>query len=190
MGGACGHEPSRNMGHRRESRPHLYVRSRTVLYSYSITADSWTALGSAVPLSVGAGCTLAWLPNWDADKLVAIPAAGSANIYLYSIGTQGWSAALTLAPPLNELHATGSYGFPRGHNRLILHGVNNGRFYQLTPGASVWTVAPLYTNTMWANSAARVGCRGDMYTDPNGIEYLVSVISAGAYLFRVPLLTV
>jgi hypothetical protein len=169
----------------------------TALLAYSISGNTWSTATGAIPVAVGAGNGLHWLPGYDSDKLILVKGGASAVIYQYSMSTTTWSSALAYVPA-TETYTTGTHSIPRinplvtggpsnssaMNNRLLIQLNATGKIYEFDPVAL--TLLPLATQWMATEGAAIVGNRLN-YIVSSGVEFIYYQLHTSALFLRVGL---
>lgn len=85
---------------------YLIGNNSTTWYYFSITGNSWTSMGTALPAAAGAGCALRWVFGYNTDRLYYIRGTATASVWYYSIATPGFTAVTY--QPATETFTTGT----------------------------------------------------------------------------------
>jgi len=133
---------------------YLIGNNATVMYTYTISTDTWAVTGAptALPAAAGAGCSLIWTWNSNPDNLLFIRGTATSAMYNYSISTDTWSTVILYVPRI-ETFTTGTYSvyhplndsvyiFKESTKRVYMYDIVNQklRAFQtmtITPGTSV-----------------------------------------------------
>lgn len=175
---------------------YLIGNNATVMYRYSVGANTWAttsanAANPAIPAvngSIGAGCTIKWLPSFSPDKLFIVRGGATANVYTYDLVTNTF-ATLTFYPN-TETFSTGSAHSVRGvggkgFTVLMMKDVT-GRIYEGDAGLS--RILPKMNQWLWASGTAYQGDRSSCMRSPDGIEFYYYQVATGSAMLRCALL--
>jgi hypothetical protein len=86
---------------------YLIGNNSSTWYRYSVSADSWTTMSTALPDVAGAGCALVWTWGFNPDRIYYLKGGGSSSIYYYSISANAFSSDISYQPKF-ETFSTGT----------------------------------------------------------------------------------
>ena len=167
---------------------YLIGNNATIFYRYQITTNAWVVSPTTIascPSTSGAGCSLAWMPGWNTDRIVRIRGTATATIEYYSITGNSWTAITYL--PATETFTTGTQIATKGmaDDKIFIQKDATLRIYCLDLGDA--TLTPQATEYLVASGAALVGDRLVYVKETNGIEFLYFAPSTSANFLRTPI---
>jgi len=159
---------------------YLIGNNSTTWYRYSISGNSWTTMSTSLPAAAGAGCSLIWPWDFDADKLYFIRGGGTASIYVYSFSSNSWTT-LSYQPASETFGAGSSAIYVPGQKRIYITKDTTHRIYYLELSEN-----RMYPGGMWpyASGSAVTGRAMAYVKSPDGAEYIYYRRHSGAELFR------
>lgn len=175
---------------------YLIGHNTTVMYRYSVGANTWSTTSAnggnpaipAVTGSIGAGCTIKWLPAFAPDKLFIIRGGGTANVYIYDLVANTFSTEdfypNTETFSLGSAHSVRSVG-GKGFSVLMLKDVT-GRIYEGDAGLN--RLLPKMQMGLGAMGTAYQGDRSSCMRSPDGVEFYYYQIVTGSGMVRCALL--
>lgn len=175
---------------------HMYMvgNSATVMYRYQVSTNTWAttnAAGAAIPAvtgTVGTGCSIKWLPSYDADKLYIVRGNGSANIYTYSLGANTF-ATQTFYPNTETFttastHTARSIG-GKGYS-IISSKDTTMRIYEYDPSLS--RLHPKMNQWLYPTGSAVQGDRATCLRSPDEVEFYYLLLSSSTAFVRCALI--
>lgn len=175
---------------------HMYMvgNNATVMYRYQVSTNTWAttnATGGAIPAvtgAVGGGCSIKWLPSYDADKLYIVRGSGTANIYTYSLGTNTF-ATQTFYPNTETFttastHTARSIG-GKGYS-IISMKENTMRIYEYDPSLS--RLHPKMNQWLYPTGAAVQGDRATCLRSPDEVEFYYLLLPSSTAFVRCALI--
>jgi hypothetical protein len=182
---ALSHTCSTYHGDGNDDYIYLIGNGSTVFYRYSITGNSWINNLTATTGVNGAGCSLAWMPGWNTDRIVRIRGGATAVIDYYSIINNNWTTITYL--PATETFTTGTMIATKGMagDKIYIQKDATLRIYCLDLGDL--TLTPQATEYIVATGAALVGDRMVYVIETNGIEFIYFALHTSANFLRTPI---
>ena len=175
---------------------HMYMvgNNATVMYRYQVSTNTWattSAAGTAIPAvtgAVGVGCSIKWLPSYDADKLYIVRGNGTANIYTYSLGANTFATQTFY--PNTETFATASTHTARsigskGYS-IISSKDTTMRIYEYDPSLS--RVQPKMNQWLYPPGAAVQGDRATCLRSPDEVEFYYLLLPLSTAFVRCALI--
>ena len=176
---------------------HMYIvaSTATVMYRYQVSTNTWAttnAAGAAMPsmtsMMVGGGCSIKWLPSYDADKLYIIRGNNTANIYTYSLGANTF--ATQTFQPNTETFTTASTHTVRsigGKGYSIISSKDaTMRIYEYDPSLS--RLHPKMNQWLYPTGAAVQGDRATCLRSPDEVEFYYLLLPASTAFVRCALI--
>ena len=175
---------------------HMYMvgNNATVMYRYQVSTNTWAttnAAGAAIPAvtgAVGGGCSIKWLPSYDADKLYIVRGNGTANIYTYSLGANTF-ATQTFYPNTETFttastHTARSIG-GKGYS-IISSKDTTMRIYEYDPSLS--RLHPKMNQWLYPTGAAVQGDRATCLRSPDEVEFYYLLLPSSTAFVRCALI--
>ena len=175
---------------------HMYMvgNNATVMYRYQVSTNTWAttnAAGAAIPAvtgAVGGGCSIKWLPSYDADKLYIVRGNGTANIYTYSLGANTFATQTFY--PNTETFTTASTHTVRsidGKGYSIISSKDTTmRIYEYDPSLS--RLHPKMNQWLYPTGAAVQGDRATCLRSPDEVEFYYLLLPSSTALVRCALI--
>jgi hypothetical protein len=175
---------------------HMYMvgNNATVMYRYQVSTNTWAttnAAGAAIPAvtgAVGGGCSIKWLPSYDADKLYIVRGNGTANIYTYSLGANTFATAAF--HPSTETFTTASTHTARsigGKGYSIISSKDaTMRIYEYDPSLS--RLHPKMNQWLYPTGAAVQGDRATCLRSPDEVEFYYLLLPSSTAFVRCALI--
>lgn len=175
---------------------YLVGNNSTTIYRYNLGANTWstTSANSAnpafplVPGTVGAGCSMRWLPMFDKDYLYIIRGGGTNNIYVYNLSTNTMTSETYF--PNTETFSTGSTVATRSlggvTSTFLIQKDVSMRVLEYNPGTQ--RMLPKLNQWLYPTGTAVVGDRGTCLTSPSGIEFYYLLLSSSTGFVRCALI--
>jgi hypothetical protein len=168
-----------------DDKIYLIGNAGTAWYVFSITGNSWTAMGTPITAAAGAGCAIHWLPSYNTDKLIILRGGATANVYEYAISTPGFVTRTIV--PATETFTTGTMSIVRyGTSKIIIQKDNTMRLYELD--ISTLKIQPLCTQYLQASGNTHVGDRLRYAKTVDGIEFLYVGLHTSSLWLRTALI--
>ena len=160
--------------------------TNTTLYRIDLNTGSqttaWVTLAN-VPGAPSGGGNVAWPDAKGAFSLFATRGAGTANFYIYNIGTNAWTTPVWRAG-LETFNTGAGSTIWDGQRKVILQRESTTRLLALN--LATRELEPLAT-VPFANPAAYDGKRLKYVKTPDGAEWLYVLRAGSSEFFRVPL---
>jgi hypothetical protein len=159
---------------------YLIGNNSTTWYRFSVSGNSWTTMATAITAAPGAGCGIYWVYGYDTDKLYIIRGGATSTIYVYSIGTPGFTTLSYI--PSAETFTTGTCASYDGGTSIYIQKDATQRVYRLKLQASP-VLEPSGT-ILYTAGTAHVG-QGMMFAkSADGLLFLYYRQQSGTYFFR------
>lgn len=175
---------------------HMYMvgNNATVMYRYQVSTNTWAttnAAGAAIPAvtgAVGGGCSIKWLPSYDADKLYIVRGNATANIYTYSLGSNTF-ATQTFYPNTETFttastHTARSIG-GKGYS-IISSKDTTMRIYEYDPSLS--RLHPKMNQWLYPTGNAVQGDRATCLRSPDEVEFYYLLLPSSTAFVRCALI--
>ena len=175
---------------------HMYMvgNNATAMYRYQVSTNTWAttnAAGAAIPAvtgAVGGGCSIKWLPSYDADKLYIVRGNGTANIYTYSLGANTFATQTFY--PNTETFTTASTHTARsigGKGYSIISSKDaTMRIYEYDPSLS--RLHPKMNQWLYPTGAAVQGDRATCLRSPDEVEFYYLLLPSSTAFVRCALI--
>lgn len=158
---------------------YLIGNASTTWYRYSITGNAWTAMGTVLPATAGAGCSITWTYGYNTDRLYIVRGTATASIYYWTIGTPGFTTLTYL--PATETFTTGTSVCYDGVNRIYITKDATHRMFYLQLDE-----AKMYPGGYWpyASGAAIAGDAMSFIKTDDGAQFIYYRRQTGAEFWR------
>ena len=175
---------------------HMYMvgNNATVMYRYQVSTNTWAttnAAGTAIPAvtgTVGGGCSIKWLPSYDADKLYIVRGNGTANIYTYSLGANTFATQTFY--PNTETFTTASTHTARSISNkgysIISSKDATMRIYEYDPSLS--RLHPKMNQWLYPTGSAVQGDRATCLRSPDEVEFYYLLLPSSTAFVRCALI--
>ena len=175
---------------------HMYMvgNNATAMYRYQVSTNTWAttnAAGAAIPAvtgAVGGGCSIKWLPSYDADKLYIVRGNGTANIYTYSLGANAFATQTFY--PNSETFTTASTHVARsigGKGYSIISSKDaTMRIYEYDPSLS--RLHPKMNQWLYPTGNAVQGDRATCLRSPDEVEFYYLLLPSSTAFVRCALI--
>lgn len=175
---------------------HMYMvgNNATAMYRYQVSTNTWAttnAAGAAIPAvtgAVGGGCSIKWLPSYDADKLYIVRGNGTVNIYTYSLGANTFATQTFY--PNTETFTTASTHTARsigGKGYSIISSKDaTMRIYEYDPSLS--RLHPKMNQWLYPTGAAVQGDRATCLRSPDEVEFYYLLLPSSTAFVRCALI--